>query len=964
MKFSELIILLPCHSLEDFPVYQEGEQAEGLLSAWSALWHPALLVAAERLPTWFRADSPPEELAGRLVVVPQASEALLLAGWTSRAQAAGAHVVRKMHRRDEMLAAALAELDGGAGGVGPELAADFQALGFCYLMVELLTRQMRYMSNVDEIHLKNETLAAARAAVGGDADTARDRLRSCFDVLTEARERFYPVESYLVDLVLTAPTTLGAGLRRELDDSVAKNVLICGQALEQLAATQPETLSAFQLALDHGRVAVVGGEHAEGELPLLPLEAVLAELRRGAASYQASLALKPVVYGRRRFGLSPMLPMVLSRLGYEGALHLTLDDGRFPRTGQAKSRWEGLDASAIDALERLPLDANLPESFLGFPRKLGEAMDLDHVATVVFAHWPGQISPFFGDLRRSAAYAPVLGKFITLTDYFRHTTRPGELTKFKADLYRAPYLRQAIIREEVDPLSHLLRHHQRRGQAEAIQTFDALVELIGGQRRTPPSAPGGSQLMCEIDAAGAAGANLELDQRIASGRLAAASELAELLARSAARRRPGLLVLNPQSFARRVLVDISALPLPPDCEGPIAAFQESQGGKQAVVDVPAMGFAWIGPGDGAAAPSPAKRRSKPLVEDPTLRNELLEVVMHPETGGIRAIREIGQRGNRMSQQLALRLPAPRPKPGDVWRDPDLDASYSVMAADSIEVAASGPAWSEIVSRGRLLDLEGRRLAGYEQRVRLLKGSRVVELEIELDMAEGLGAEGVRAEGLGAEGLRADPWNSYYAVRFAWGDEDAQLWRSVGMTSQLTEAKHIEAPHFVEIRSEKSRAAVLAGGLPYHRRVGPRMLDTLLVVRGETERRFRLGIGVGLAQPIGAAMELLDPAVVVPNAVQPASGTTGWLFHIDAKNILATHWETLVEEGVVTGFRMRMLETAGRAGRVQLRAFKPLASARQTDYLGQTLADLTVDEDRVHVDVSANEWVELEARWVI
>jgi hypothetical protein len=60
--------------------------------------------------------------------------------------------------------------------------------------------------------------------------------------------------------------------------------------------------------------------------------------------------------------------------------------------------------------------------------------------------------------------------------------------------------------------------------------------------------------------------------------------------------------------------------------------------------------------------------------------------------------------------------------------------------------------------------------------------------------------------------------------------------------------------------------------------------------------------------------------------------------------------------------MRMLETAGRAGRVQLRAFRPLASARQTDYLGQTLADLTVDEDRVHVDVSANEWVELEARW--
>jgi hypothetical protein len=50
MKFSELILLLPCHSLEDFPVYQEGEQAEGLLAAWSALWHPALLASCGQLP--------------------------------------------------------------------------------------------------------------------------------------------------------------------------------------------------------------------------------------------------------------------------------------------------------------------------------------------------------------------------------------------------------------------------------------------------------------------------------------------------------------------------------------------------------------------------------------------------------------------------------------------------------------------------------------------------------------------------------------------------------------------------------------------------------------------------------------------------------------------------------------------------------------------------------------------------
>ena len=39
----------------------------------------------------------------------------------------------------------------------------------------------------------------------------------------------------------------------------------------------------------------------------------------------------------------------------------------------------------------------------------------------------------------------------------------------------------------------------------------------------------------------------------------------------------------------------------------------------------------------------------------------------------------------------------------------------------------------MVCRGRLVDREGRRLAGFRQTTRLWRGSRVVELEIELDI---------------------------------------------------------------------------------------------------------------------------------------------------------------------------------------------------------------------------------------
>jgi alpha-mannosidase len=479
MKFDEASVLLPCHSLEDFPTHYEGAAAEGLLAAWSALWHPRLLAECGRLPTWHRADGPPDALAGRLIIIPQTSEPLLLAGWASRAVQEGAHVVRKLVRRDEIVAAALTGLEAPDAPVDPELAADFLALGYGYLAVELLTRQMRYMSNIDEVHLQNEAVAGARACLTGDGDAARQHLRNSFEVLIEARERFYPVDAYLVDLTLVAPTTVGESLRRQLAADAPQNLLVSAETLAQLAQAAPDTLAALRLALDHGSLTLVGGERVERELPLLPIEETLAEFQSGARIFQELFGQVPRVYGRRRFGLSPLLPQVLSRLGFIGAVHATLDDGRFATASQSKVRWEGLGHSAIDALTRLPLDASRPDTFLGLPRALGESMDRDHVATIVFAHWPSQAHDFYGDVRRMAAYGAVLGKFVTLADYFSNTTSPGELIKFKADGYRAPYLRQAVAGGESQPISCLARQHVSQARRSATSALCVLADMVG-----------------------------------------------------------------------------------------------------------------------------------------------------------------------------------------------------------------------------------------------------------------------------------------------------------------------------------------------------------------------------------------------------------------------------------------------------------------------------------------------------
>jgi alpha-mannosidase len=234
-----------------------------------------------------------------------------------------------------------------------------------------------------------------------------------------------------------------------------------------------------------------------------------------------------------------------------------------------------------------------------------------------------------------------------------------------------------------------------------------------------------------------------------------------------------------------------------------------------------------------------------------------------------------------------------------------------------------------------------------QRYSLARGARVLAVETELDIEQS---------------PPGDPWESYYAARFAWPDEAADLYRDVGLTTQPTDARRIEAPHFVELRSGRTRTAILSGGLPYHRRCGARMLDTLLVVAGETARRFRYGIGLDLPHPIQQALDLANPVVMVADAPRPAGASaSNWLFHVDAKNVVATHWSTIRAGDKIVGFRARLLETAGLAGRVRLRALRDFEHARHVDFRGETLAELPTAGDCVTIDMAAFEWVEIEAR---
>ncbi|MHC4180952.1 MAG: hypothetical protein ACYSWU_25930, partial [Planctomycetota bacterium] len=730
------------------------------------------------------------------------------------------------------------------------------------------------MSNLDEETFRTEVLAAAEQALAGDPEAARERLQAAFNLLHEAREYFYPVESHLLDLTLVASTTLGQSLRDELAGGVPTNLLISGELVEQMARREPATLRALAEALEKGAAAIVGGEFSEWALPLLPPEAIRAQLGRGLAGYQEYLGTRPTIYGRRRFGLSPVLPQILKRSGFAGAIHCTLDDGRFPTGNQSRIQWEGMDGTVLEALARVPIDVSRADAFLSLPERLGDSMDLDHVATVVLAHWPGQSSPWYQDLRRIAAYSPVLGTFATITDYFEQTSMAGQQKQYKADQYRSPYLGQAVAGRQADPISRWVRYSARRASVEALQTLDTLAAIAACGSATAEDSGGqavGEGLFDEIDdsLAAEADAGEALDRRIRHLLDEAAARFSRSLCGDGPSAEKGCFLTNPWGFPRRLCLETSQLERAPDVAGAVRAAGESAGSRSVVVDLPTMGFAWVGPGAGAPQQSEAagakgrKRRKKqkpesPLAEENVLGNEFFQVTIDRATGAIRSISDYHSRSPRLAQQIALRLPRTARD-----REED-DARYSIMTVDEMAVSCPGPVFGEIVCRGRLVDREVRRLAGFKQTTRVWRGSRVIELQIELDVDQLPGA---------------NPWDSYYAARFAWSDATANLYRSVSLANLPTDTVQLEAPHFVDVRSGKARTTLLCGGLPYHRRFGLRKLDTLLVVRGETARHFRLGIGIDLPHPMPAAIGFLAPQTM-RFGLAPPPAASGWLFHLD------------------------------------------------------------------------------------
>ena len=361
MTLQHTTIFLPCHSLHDFPTFLHGSEADSLLATWTTAWHPELIASTKGIPTWQRADDPPEPepLAGELLLVPETAHSELPPNWLNRFRATypvNPSPIVEMKTRSQIMGA-LSE----AGlvhddAIDGELVREFFGLGYCYLQVELLTHAMQYHNIIEPQELSQATVTAAEAAVCGDTHQARNQLERAFDLLTQARQHSYPVDPYFIDVRLFSPGINDQALYDCLASGHPLNLLVSGSEIEQIAKQSPQVLTRLKQSISAGSTSVVGGPYSRGNLENLSPEHLLAEFFHGKAAYRTTLDSDVTIFGQFACSTSPLLPQVLQQLQFRGAMLSTFDGTRKPPSEQAKTRWQEAGNCVVDALSVTPQD--------------------------------------------------------------------------------------------------------------------------------------------------------------------------------------------------------------------------------------------------------------------------------------------------------------------------------------------------------------------------------------------------------------------------------------------------------------------------------------------------------------------------------------------------------------------------------------------------------------------------------
>ncbi|MEZ6093061.1 MAG: hypothetical protein R3C03_02315 [Pirellulaceae bacterium] len=475
-KFLQLGTVWPCRSIEDFPTHYQGADASGLLVAWTSLWHPAFLNHLKTIPQWLPFDS--DQLGNQelLLTLPDVSRRKLDQDAISVIRDAANYLEsgNDRHRAVQSIASELGleSID----CVSRDLVDAFFALGYSWLQIQLMTRQLRYSSSLDMKEWNSKILEAAHNTVANNCDLARVSIQAAFDLLHEEKNRYYPVKADLFDLVLFTKSMLPISKPVDFPSRVQNWHLELDESTK--INWTNDVLKGISDQIANGRLEIVGGVMPEVNQLMLSICETIEGIRRYQNTSKQLFGECPSTFMRRTSGLHPNLPMILSLMGYSGALHMPFLGERIPQASAPKFSWQGTAGSRIAALGATLLDASDNGSFLKLGVMIGEQIDSYHSASIVFAHWPSQFGDFFGDLLVASSYGGLFGTFRLFSEFFDEFYDSGYGDSFEFDDYRSRTLTESAHDDQYNSILFASQGNHEFATRLARERIATILEMI------------------------------------------------------------------------------------------------------------------------------------------------------------------------------------------------------------------------------------------------------------------------------------------------------------------------------------------------------------------------------------------------------------------------------------------------------------------------------------------------------
>ncbi|EMI18154.1 hypothetical protein RMSM_04904 [Rhodopirellula maiorica SM1] len=944
-SIDECCILIPVSTLEDFPKHAGEEDARSLLAAWTVLWHPELVAASQQTPTWYRADSPPEfDDAPRVIVVPTLSVSQLPADFEANCRAKETiQWITGVDRQAMLDALGLSKrassLQTEHRTVGPE---DFFALGYAMLQIQVMTRRLRYTSNLDEIHFQNKLVTAADAFVAGDADACVAAMHDSYDALAEERDHYFSSDPHLVDLTLLSDSTLPAFFKSlqngddvadsETNDSVGdstsvlatpRNVLIDAPIAGAISASPTEDRQRLVNLIRGGEWGWAGGGlGGDVSLDAMTYSDTENAITQAYEQTATQIGLRPPVYARFSGTTPTDMTKVIASLGVDGMISVDFENGSgFGDEAKVVRNTGGVELHALTAK---PIDASGESAFLALGPRLGEAIDSGEIATGLMVHWTGYESDSYHDVRRVASWSLVLGRFWTLAEYFRS----GE----------QPY------------------HHDPSGAATS-GTDNALVsQVVGGSSNAVSSMVEQAQQSIAKQNQ----ANLQAMIALASGKPCNGSvddcEQAMLASIGLKPSQHGgnLCLINPTPCPVRHTVAIDGTPVKED-----HIYAATGSGKQSMVtvDVPAFGFsvARNEAGGGSRGRSIGQRlrdvvsgTGKLCAIDGMLQNAFIEIAIDPQTGGIKGGYSGQSRGNRFSMRLVGVEGTQKKKSTE---------NESQMVCDQMKTIVAKAERGVIRTTGHLTDSTGAKIGAFELDYQVTRGNRMLDIHGKIDVISK---------------LEGNPWQNYFAARCAVANEAVSYRMILRDKMHRTSSRRIVAPLGVLMDEIERQTVVASAGLAYHRRVGDRFLDTLLQVQGETQRQFSLHYGFDLPSPVLAARSVATEPLHANVETVSSDASRGWLIHAAPNTVLVANLDCMLDQKGKFLAIVRLIQTRSQTCNTTVRFCRNVSAAVRLDNRGSLDLDalatrlaeqsdsprVEFSEDRIKLTLSGHEVVDV------